>query len=125
MVRVLRPGGILFLTLPDKRATFDRDRPVTSLAHLRSDHERGPHGSQLDHYDEWVRIVEKVTGEEAIQKRIENLLSQDYSIHFHVWTFREMLELFMSLAGEIGFEIMSANNRGKEAAFVLRKNIDR
>lgn len=125
MVRVLRPGGVLFLTLPDKRATFDCDRPVTSLAHLRSDHEHGPHGSRLNHYDEWVRLVEKVIGEEAIQKRIENLLSQDYSIHFHVWTFREMLELFMSLAGELGFEIMSANNRGKEAAFVLRKNIDR
>src|SRR5512137_1946907 len=34
MMRVLRPEGILYLALPDKRYTFDRGRPVTPLAHL-------------------------------------------------------------------------------------------
>lgn len=121
MCRVLRPGGVLFLTLPDKRETFDRDRPVTSLAHLRADHEQGPRRSRREHYEEWVRMVEKIAGEAEVRRRVEDLISLDYSIHFHVWNFQGMLEMLLSLSGEIGYEIMSAHNRGKEGVFVLRK----
>ncbi len=42
--RVVRPGGVVFFALPDKRRTFDRDREVMPLAHVIADHEgRGPH----------------------------------------------------------------------------------
>lgn len=34
ITRVIRPGGILFLAVPDQRATFDRHRPVTPVDHL-------------------------------------------------------------------------------------------
>ena len=34
--RLLRPDGILFLALPDKRVTFDKDRPRTTLDHVRA-----------------------------------------------------------------------------------------
>ena len=33
-LRVLRPGGVLYMAVPDKRFTFDVDRPVTPLEHL-------------------------------------------------------------------------------------------
>jgi SAM-dependent methyltransferase len=39
--RVLRPGGIVYLAVPDKRHTFDVDRPVTSLDNLFRDHTEG------------------------------------------------------------------------------------
>ena len=35
-LRVLRPGGILYMAVPDKRFTFDRDRPPTTIDHLRT-----------------------------------------------------------------------------------------
>jgi SAM-dependent methyltransferase len=124
MIRVLRPGGALYLTLPDKRGTFDRDRPVTPLSHLRIDHECGPDASRRGHYEEWVRAVEKLADEDQIQRRVDELMARDYSIHFHVWTFREMTEMFLALMDEIGFEIVAAVNRGKEATFLLRKCSD-
>jgi SAM-dependent methyltransferase len=37
--RVLRPEGILYLAVPDKRHTFDRDRAVTPLGHVLRDFE--------------------------------------------------------------------------------------
>ena len=40
--RVIKPGGMLYLALPDKRYTFDRERPVTPLDHLWTDHRTGP-----------------------------------------------------------------------------------
>jgi SAM-dependent methyltransferase len=33
-LRVLRPGGILYLAVPDRRRTFDADRDPTSLEHI-------------------------------------------------------------------------------------------
>ena len=36
-MRVLKPGGTLVLMLPHRDATFDRRRPVTTIAHLRDD----------------------------------------------------------------------------------------
>lgn len=124
MIRVLRPGGVLFLTMPDKRATFDRDRPVTTLSHLRTDHEQGPGASRRGHYEEWVRVVEKLADEDEIGRHVEELMARAYSIHFHVWTFREMTEMFLAFMDEIGFDIMAAINRGKEATFLLRKCSD-
>src|SRR6185503_6541068 len=37
MFRVLKPGGILYLGIPDKRYSFDVDRPLTTLEHLLRD----------------------------------------------------------------------------------------
>src|SRR5512136_777634 len=55
--RVLKVGGIAFLAVPDKRFTFDRERPLTSVEHLLRDHEIGPTSSRLQHLEEWTRIV--------------------------------------------------------------------
>ena len=41
MLRVLKPGGVLYLSLPDKRFSFDVDRPVTTVEHVLRDYRRG------------------------------------------------------------------------------------
>src|SRR5262245_21139289 len=56
-LRVLRDGGVLFLTVPDKRYTFDRDRPVTPLPHLIADHECGADGSRRERLADGSRRV--------------------------------------------------------------------
>ena len=53
----LKPGGVLFYAVPDKRYTFDFRRPVTPLEHMVADYERGPEGSRREHYEEWSRLV--------------------------------------------------------------------
>ncbi len=49
----LKPGGILFYAVPDKRFTFDFRRADTPLEHMIRDHEEGPERSRAEHYDEW------------------------------------------------------------------------
>jgi SAM-dependent methyltransferase len=91
-LRVLRPGGVAFLALPDKRATFDAGRPETELAHVVRDYEEGPGWSRRAHFEEFARDAEHARDVEA---RVRQLLELDYSIHFHVWTperFRELLD---------------------------------
>ena len=58
MLRVLRRGGVLLLTLPDPRYTFDRRRSRTTVEHVIKDHTAGPATSRYTHYEEWAREIE-------------------------------------------------------------------
>ena len=42
----LKPGGVLFYAVPDKRYTFDFRRPVTPIEHMVADYEQGPERSR-------------------------------------------------------------------------------
>jgi predicted SAM-dependent methyltransferase len=110
MIRVLRSGGIAYLAVPDKRFTFDRDRPTTSLDHLLRDHEEGPEWSKETHFLEWVRFVEPTFGrvyptDAAVSTRVRQLMEMDYSIHFHNWTTAEFTELLGHCIGTLHFPI--------------------
>ncbi len=122
MLRVLKKNGRLFLAIPDKRFSFDVDRPVTPLQHLIKDHEEGPEWSRKDHYEEWVRFVDKQEGAEG-EKQVLELMKMDYSIHFHVWSSIEMLEMFALLKKEmqLNFDVELFYQHFDECIFILRK----
>jgi GT2 family glycosyltransferase/predicted SAM-dependent methyltransferase len=120
MLRVLRPGGVLYLAVPDKRYTFDRRRPVTPFAHLLRDYREGPAWSKAAHFEEWATLAE----DEHIKGRsAETLMAIDYSIHFHVWTQSEVLELLARLQTELAFEfdVETVVANAIEVIAVLRK----
>jgi predicted SAM-dependent methyltransferase len=120
MIRVLHPDGVLYLAVPDKRYTFDVDRPVTPTDHLLRDHKEGPEGSRRHHYEEWARLVDKA---EEPETHATALLERGYSIHFHAWTQAELLELLQTASRELGleFDIELMLKNGHEVIFVLRK----
>jgi predicted SAM-dependent methyltransferase len=123
MFRVLRPGGVLYLAVPDRRFTFDADRPVTSLEHVLEDHRLGPERSRRQHFEEWVRLVDNVE-EPEVEHRATSLLEADYSIHFHVWEQSDVLDLLQLARREVGleFDVELATRNGHENLFVLRKS---
>ena len=120
--RVLRPGGIAFLALPDKRFTFDSIREITTLDHVIRDHEEGPDGSVQDHYEEWVRCIDLFEGAEKAGK-IAAMTRIRANIHFHVWDYAAMMELFAYIAKTPGFglDVESSRLNGGEVIWVLRK----
>lgn len=122
---LLKPDGILYYGIPDKRFTFDRERPVTTLQHLIKDHEEGPAWSLMDHVNEYVALAENKTGIEG-EERIAELLSlPKLGIHFHVWTIHEVTEMFTDLRKryELPFiiEAIVCNRPLIETLCVLRK----
>lgn len=123
--RLLRPDGILFLALPDKRRTFDKDRPRTTLAHLIADHVDRGAASRLGHYEEYSRLVHKKTGE-ALEQDLASLLARNYSIHFHVWVGDDIAELLRYCSGSLGLrwktlEFLDSSGTD-EFVFVLQKD---
>lgn len=122
MLRVLKPGGILYLAIPDKRCCFDADRPVTPLEHIMRDHIEGPEWSRRQHFEEWSRFVNKAA-EGEVDSQVAHLIDINYSIHFHVWTPFEMLEFILALRKMAGFEIdLCFRHDSVEVIFVLRKS---
>jgi SAM-dependent methyltransferase len=119
--RVLRVGGVLFMAVPDKRWTFDIDRPCTTLDHLLRDYRDGPEWSKRSHFEEWSRLVTKRTDEKLIADEVHHLINIDYSIHFHVWGPAELLEFVLALHGFVKFELEMFLRNGLETVLILRR----
>lgn len=130
----LKPGGILFYAVPDRRYTFDFRRPSTPLEHMIRDHEEGPQRSRRQHFDEWALFnggsdddraddAAFAAFEETAEKEARRLEAQSYSIHTHVWTQAEFLELVLHCRKAFGeaFDIEAAVRRTMEFIVVLRK----
>lgn len=121
-LRVLRPGGVLYLAVPDKRRTFDVEREVTPLEHVVRDLHEGPEWSRAQHFEEWARHVEHVPAG-RVAGRAATLMQEDYSIHFHVWAppdFAAMLEHARTVEG-MPFVIEETAEVGQEFIVVLRR----
>ena len=124
MLRVLKPGGILYSAIPDKRVSFDIDRDITSIDHMWRDHIEGPAGSKREHFESWVRHVGHYTDTVEIAEHTDLLIEMDYSIHYHVFTQASWLELFISLQQKLAvkFEIeLVINNGSYEVILIARK----
>lgn len=89
--RVVKPGGTILLIVPEKRAFFDKERPLTTFDHLVEDHELGPQYSVRKHYIEYAELVDHASGDDAFLHAAA-LKARNYSIHFHVWTGETFLE---------------------------------
>lgn len=120
LFRVLKPAGILFMAVPDKRFTFDAERPSTTLDHVLRDFSEGPEWSRRQHYEEWSRLVNRRTDPE-IEEEVKQHLEASYSIHFHVWSAPELHELVVALQRIVQFELEVFLRNGIESLIVLRK----
>jgi len=122
--RVLKPGGLLLLVLPDKRHTFDSPRNRTPLQHLIDDHHQ-PMGTperdrrDLMAYREWVAISKNLRTGAQIDFWAELLRRARYNIHFHCWIPEDIRELIMYL-GSFEIEEEASLKGGWEFAFLLK-----
>lgn len=98
--RVLRPGGILYLALPDKRQTFDVRRELTSVEHLiEEQRERKAEQHRRAHYLQWAEAA----GDHDPEGRADALMAIPYSIHFHVWRPDTFLDFLSAVRREFPF----------------------
>ncbi len=120
--RVLGAAGIAYIAVPEKRFTFDKDRQITPLEHVIKDHLDGPDWSLAAHYDEWCRCVDGLSGGSHAQK-VALMLEQRSNIHFHVWDYPAMLDLFSYVArhAEFGLDVELSMLNGIEVVWILRR----
>ena len=119
----LKRGGILYMAVPDKRYTFDSERPVTSYETLRTAYQTGSRPDREALFHEWARYAERRDGAEA-DARAAELLATNYSIHYNVWTVDELLEQLYRARGEFSlpFQVASIVCCDNEAILILRRS---
>ena len=91
-LRILKPGGLLYLIVPDKRAIFDKKRPRTSLEHIIADYYQPSEERDFLHYLDYATYVHDRSQLDAYQDAIK-LRDEDYSIHFHVFIPTDIVNL--------------------------------
>lgn len=83
-LRILKPGGLLYLVVPDKRRTFDRRRVRTTLEHMMLDYQEPSTVRDREHFLEYAVLVHGQSHDAALAEA-RRLEAEDYSIHFHVF----------------------------------------
>jgi SAM-dependent methyltransferase len=118
----LKAGGVLFLAVPDRNKTFDRQRPTTPLDHVIRDFRESPAWSRFEHYLEWATMVEQVSAPKA-EERARELIRDKYSIHFHVWRQAEFRDMLTYIATEQhqSFIIRETASSRNEFIFIIQK----
>jgi SAM-dependent methyltransferase len=109
--RVLRPDGVVYLALPDKRRTFDRDRELTPVQHLLDEHRKGAEANRGQHYLDWATRVDKKDDAHAAA-----LLAKGYSIHFHVWRADTFLDFLVAARREFDLDLEIVQFAGLETS---------
>ncbi len=83
----MKPGAVLFLSVPDRDYTFDRDRDLTTTEHLWEEYERNVTTLSTAHLRDFIRHT-KPGGLPRNPWRRRQLyrFHRARSIHVHVWT---------------------------------------
>ncbi|HUJ26823.1 MAG TPA: methyltransferase domain-containing protein [Myxococcales bacterium] len=110
--RVTRPGGVVYMIVPDRRLTFDRGRARTGVDHLLDDFARGTGATDPTHIDEFLdrvelaRVYPEVPADRLDAFREEQRAAFhrgvregfEINIHFHVFESADLLALLEALA---------------------------
>jgi len=101
-LRVLKSGGQIYCFLPHRDRTVDSKREITPLKHLIEDFQRDVPYNDSTHIDEWI---ESIVNQGLMPEHYKHLEKQELldsaSIHHHVWTQEQIIELFEYLGLKI------------------------
>jgi SAM-dependent methyltransferase len=103
LVRAVRPGGVVYASVPDVGNPLDRSRTVTSIEHLVADHERRKErlDEDLAHYREAITSAHPEMTGATLEGLIRERTAMAESIHFH--TFDE--QSFRWLIGRVADDV--------------------
>lgn len=125
MLRVVKDGGFVVLTVPDKWQTFDKDRPITSNQHLLDECLHGTAATERDHYLEYARFINGLDDPARIAAVADGYIRDGVSIHWHVWDPEAFLGflLFFKERFRLPFRIFATMLNGNELMVALQKRI--
>jgi SAM-dependent methyltransferase len=100
--RVLRPGGIALILLPDRHRTFDRTREPTSLDHLVTEYRSGVTEVDDRHIEEFVEHTGGSLGATEAERTANITLHARRSIHVHCWDDEDFLPVLLFGSHDLG-----------------------
>lgn len=102
--RVLRPGALALVFLPDRRRTRDRFRSATPLAHLVAEHAAHVTEVSDEHLVEFLRDRGVPVARSGAARARTLQAFRDQSIHVHCWDAQEFTEVILWGIGHLGHQ---------------------
>lgn len=97
-LRVVKKGGALLIILPDKRYTFDQNRPITPFGHLLDDLKKDIDETDLTHLDEILELHDLSRDlaagprEQFKERSLSN--HENRCLHHHVFDFELLRKIY-------------------------------
>jgi GT2 family glycosyltransferase/glycosyltransferase involved in cell wall biosynthesis/SAM-dependent methyltransferase len=124
-MRILKPGGILYVSIPDAGNPLDTGRPVTTLQHMIEDYTTYDIIKERQHFFECARYWHKTSDDKA-NAIAESNWQRGYSIHYHVFdgtTINQILNHLFTMG--VNFRILdhaeNEINGVKEYIYIIEK----
>lgn len=123
--RVLKPGGLIFYAIPDKRFTFDRTRETSEISDLVDDTDEETYlkVDLAERYVDYLVGVDKKSYDDAsaIADTLDLEALKKLDIHWFCWTALSLAEMFSTILHVEDFDIELFSRAGHENFVVLRK----
>ncbi|MBS0018667.1 MAG: methyltransferase domain-containing protein [Arthrospira sp. SH-MAG29] len=123
-IRIVKPGGIVYFVIPDKRYTFDRNRELTSVTLLLEKYDNKTSTTDYEtYYDAMVNAEPELRSlSETVRKeRVKRAFENQSSIHVHTFTADSINKFVAVLASKIGFEVVYNASQGMHIHVALKK----
>jgi SAM-dependent methyltransferase len=122
-LRIIKPGGILYMIVPDKNFCFDRRRDITTVEHLMAEYDENVSVTSIDHYRDYIV---NTNGEDGINRNtseeyIHACFEAQGSIHVHTFTPESINEFFAALSEKLPFELVHFEPQGLNMHCALKK----
>jgi SAM-dependent methyltransferase len=96
VARIMRPGAMLYLAVPDRNYAFDSRRDVTPFEHFWDEYERGVTEVTDDHFVDYLQGLGVEIPVDTAAREALFAEQRRHTIHVHVWdegSFAEFLRL--------------------------------
>jgi SAM-dependent methyltransferase len=129
LFNVVKTGGVIIISDPDKEFTFDNARELTSFEHLLEEFKSGVSYVEDDHYLDFIQHTAPEIYNSGDKKLLSSALksARDRREHAHVWNSESFIEFLQEsikyLELDVQVETISiAKYNNFECFVVLRKN---
>lgn len=128
LFEVVRPGGKLIISAPDKEYTFDKPRQLTPFSHILDEYQRGVSDVDDDHYLDFIRHTAPDIFNSGDAGSLANFLKsvRERREHAHVWNTESFLDFieqsmrFLKIDAEVEF-VSRAESNNIECFVMLKK----
>jgi SAM-dependent methyltransferase len=127
-LRILQPGGILFLTLPNYLSNeFDFEKLPTPITHLAEDYQKAKNNEDIstEHIHEHIKIIDGVDPNNStiFKQRCCELAQSNLHTHYHVFNKEnsfDLLDFIHQKTPILVLNFLSFSN-GFELLFIIKK----
>jgi|688.fasta_scaffold509484_1 predicted SAM-dependent methyltransferase len=116
--RILKPGGILLLAIPDLRNTFDFQRKSLGVNHFIKDIEDKITINEFSHFSDYASNVLKINPTMMSPEKIQKIIIESY--HVHAFVDHEFVKILNEMQGLLDFHfelIFASQSIEKDARY--------